>query len=83
MQKEEMDTIRTIVEAMKVLDQAKDDYKCLFAAVFDEYEHGGGAMTAKELKAVSKAVLDVETSEAAESHQRIADALESIGASHD
>ena len=80
MQTEEMNTIRTIVDSMKTLAQAKDDDKCLFSAAFDEYEQAGGTMTKKEIKEVAKAVMNAETTEAFKYHQKIADALESIGA---
>lgn len=81
MDKEQMATIRVIADGMKVLDQAKSDYKCLFGGAFDEYsERCGGALTKKEIKEVCKAICEAETNEVATSHRAIADALDSIGA---
>lgn len=79
METPQMNTIRTIVDAMKELAIAKDDAKTVINAAFDEYEQAGGALTKKGLKEVAKAVLAAETKEAATYHQAIADTLDSIG----
>lgn len=79
MQKGQMDTIRTIVDAMKVLDQAKADAKDLIDAAFAEYQNSGGEMEKKAIMEVCKAVQKLEMKKAIRFHQAVTDALVSIG----
>lgn len=80
METSQMNTIRTIVDATKELNQAKNDAKSVINAAFDEYSTGGGTLSIKQLKEIAKAIIEAETKEASEYHQAIADALDSIGA---
>jgi len=79
METQQMTLIRTMVDAMKELDQAKKDAKAVIDSAFDAYEQNGGTATKKEMRVIAKAVMEAETKEVAASHQRIADVLDSIG----
>ena len=78
--KTQMDLIRTAVEATKVLEQAKEDFKDIFEGAFAVYEDNHGPLTKKGFKTVVKAVYQLEVKQTAESFQAIADVLNSIGA---